>query len=362
MLLPLFREIDRAVEGCDSDGWRYGIHFDDFDKGRPTGNMKARSPDFQFIVRCRRWIRAVQLRPPEDPNEISLNQKEYLSQFSEIEGGFEEDDETSTQTSDKIETSSLDGSDIDPTEKTSRASTILGRGSILGTSPQSFDPNLRIRDMNIVNTGKQIKGFESQHQAMEDSELKEWNKSHKPILGSQIIELEKKVNAMRMRLEAEVLNHGLDSVKGLEDELKILVDALEDCKKRYHLPYSPIVLGQGGIYLGFDDIWIENISGHFLLDLVPSSDTPQINLVLTGTENKSESGINVRLQLDGFKMVGDRGKSIPKLKMETVKVTLTLRISFCFNFDVKSNSWKSSPKTFKLDLINFRGPYGISKR
>lgn len=159
------------------------------------------------------------------------------------------------------------------------------------------------------------------------------------------------------------MHKGLDHVTALEEELKGYTNRLEETKKKFYFPQSMIVIGQNGIYVAFDDFWLENASGQFEVDLIPSKDQPQVRVLISGAKDEAGGGINIRLRVDGFKIAGDKGKRIPKLKMDNMKVLVSLRVTACLHYDVATSKWMiSNPKNFKLDLLSFKGPYGITQR
>lgn len=67
----------------------------------------------------------------------------------------------------------------------------------------------------------------------------------------------------------------------------------------------------------------------------------------------------MRLKVEGFKLAGDKGKSIPKLKFENLKVSLGLSCRVTFVYDDIKAQWTC--KTFNLKLLSFKGPYGITR-
>ena len=135
------------------------------------------------------------------------------------------------------------------------------------------------------------------------------------------------------------------------------------------------------MFAGLDDLWLENASGCFSLEMIPSSqkheNQPMITIILSGTkntknsnknensisknssnnnssnnlfqdekneknenlknENIDDAGVSVRLKAEGFRLAGDKGKRIPKLKLESVSVTVSLRVSISLQFDLKTN-------------------------
>lgn len=212
----------------------------------------------------------------------------------------------------------------------------------------------------------------------------------------------------------------LEKASVLENELKSITDELEAMKRHVYFPNSKLVLGQNGVYAALDDFWIEHASGHFELSAIPSRHAPSISVALTGSRNenhkaqharhagnkennnrkghqkrkqarnaasedsessntmktnsksdmksdmKSKSkfeheGISIRIKLDNFKLAGDRGKGVPKISLESTKVTVCVKVHMTIKFNVKANKWTTSPKDFRIELLSFKGPYGINK-
>lgn len=127
------------------------------------------------------------------------------------------------------------------------------------------------------------------------------------------------------------------------------------------------VLGQGGKYAAFDDFWLEQASGHFILNLIPHKDTPHINLRLGGANIRSRkksdtSGMVLTAKFEGFKLAGDSGTGVPKLKLDSVLVTIGLHVSIALDFNIAQRKWFTTPKNFRLEILSFKGPYGLNKR
>ena len=147
----------------------------------------------------------------------------------------------------------------------------------------------------------------------------------------------------------------------LQTEHKAYKDSLEDIKKRYHFPLSRYVVGWSGMYIAMEDLWLEYASGQFLIDLIPNKDTPQFNITLCGTNESTDSGMSIRVRLDEFKTKGDKGSKVPKVSLDKVKVTATVRISIQMSFNVHVSQWICPPKNFRIDLLSFRGPFGTRR-
>ena len=127
-----------------------------------------------------------------------------------------------------------------------------------------------------------------------------------------------------------------------------------------------------GVYAGLDDFWLEHLSGHFEFTCTPSRQQPTITLILTGNKHATSgednlsngtdrNGISLRVKADAFKLAGDKGKNVPKFTFDSIKVTVCVRILITIIFDTKTSKWTTNSKGFKIELLSFRGPYGINK-
>ena len=132
------------------------------------------------------------------------------------------------------------------------------------------------------------------------------------------------------------------------------------CLQEYFFPIAPIVLGQGGVYCALDDVWLEQAAGYFMLDLVSSNrESPTIKLLLSGSKQNLDSGLSAKVKLEGLKLAGDNGKGVPKLQFDSVSVTLVIKATIHLSFNLLSEKWEA--KRFQIQIMSFKGPYGISK-
>jgi len=124
-------------------------------------------------------------------------------------------------------------------------------------------------------------------------------------------------------------------------------------KKKKYFPFSQITIGQGGIYAAVNELWAENISGNFSLEVIPgqgqiSNPTVKINLAVT-----------LHIQATGFKLLGEKGKNIPRLSFDKLKVRLSVNSEIIMRYDVIKASWISD--VFHFKVLSFKGPYGLTK-
>ena len=136
---------------------------------------------------------------------------------------------------------------------------------------------------------------------------------------------------------------------------------------RYFLDFLFFVSIQGGIFAGLDDLWLELASGCFSLEMIPCchkhENKPIIQIILSGnkadstnnhssnsiSEVEKDDGMSIRLKVEGFKLAGDKGKRVPKLKLQSVSVTMVLRVSITLEFDEKINK----VKIYKYHILFF---------
>ena len=67
------------------------------------------------------------------------------------------------------------------------------------------------------------------------------------------------------------------------------------------------------------------------------------------SEVEKDDGMSIRLKVEGFKLAGDKGKRVPKLKLQSVSVTMVLRVSITLEFDEKINK----VKIYKYHILSF---------
>jgi hypothetical protein len=232
------------------------------------------------------------------------------------------------------------------------------------------DPLLYIKNnLNLLNLGKKIFSTEMACKRDEERSIKKWNREQRPILMNEIKQYELDCNELRAFIDKEI-DKGLDQISVYERKLNDKEQLMEAVKRKYHLPRSEIVLGNGGVYVGLDDLWIENISGLFQFELIPFSrntsnskynEFPCIKIVLSGSDPVN-SGVSLRLKLQGFKIAGDKGKRIPKLALEEIKVTMVINVVIISHYNTKRNKWEiSASENFKIQILSFKGPFGISR-
>lgn len=69
----------------------------------------------------------------------------------------------------------------------------------------------------------------------------------------------------------------------------------------------------------------------------------------------------MRLKIGGFKLRGDSGKGVPAISLDSVKVTVTIRITMMLTYSMKNKVWTSAPHHFRVEMLQFKGPFGLSR-
>lgn len=350
--------IDYGVENS-RNGWIYAASFEDMDNNAidvltDSNNLSTSS------VRRRRWIRTVKESTGDDINYTNRETNE-LDVGADVEFTVDSDEERHTEESDSFTATSnpsLSGANNQNIE--SDVFSLFNFAKKNGSYDTDTTPFF-LHDSGLIAIGKQISLIEAFCKKDEEHAEQEWKKTEKPQLESQIKELEKSCANLNSRIEKEI-RIGLEHINALERDVKAHQEVLESVKKRFYFPNSSIVVGQGGVYAGLDDVWLEHASGHFEIELVPCKDKPQIKVVLTsGNISEGEKGVSIRLKAEGFKLAGDKGKGIPKLSMSSIKLTLVLVANILIDYDHKLSKWVTNSKNFSIKLVSFKGPYGTSK-
>jgi hypothetical protein len=244
----------------------------------------------------------------------------------------------------------------------SSTSTTTEASSTSSSASKPPDTSLKLSgNSTLVAIGKQIKFLEAESKKAEDARKKIWKDTEKPKLEQEISQLEKKLTALKQQLEKEA-HKGLEHINVIDEEIRQILEKLDVLKQKLYFPFSPIRLGQGGVYLALTDFWLETTSGSFSIDINNDSNIPVIKLVLVGTYDNPSAGVIARLKVEGFKLAGDRGSGVPKLAFDSISITIAFSVSVRLYYDLKKQKWMLPKTDFSLKIISFKGPYGLNRR
>lgn len=360
-------------EGCDDEGWFYAATFEELD------NDIIRLPQAKkSVVRRKVWIREVQKiqikqKVTKTAKQRAIEEIQYGIEHSDLYDRDEYNDSDNNGdlvdlAADGIDNYELASDDGKEEEEDEDFTGFLRRGifgTLLGQSNSkdqgvAQDSILRIKnDQELSATARKIMTLEEECKKDEEIWLKEWTRNRKAILKFDIKELEAHCTKFSKRVDKEA-HLGLEHVNMLESEINRTKVELEKKKREYFFPLNHLVVGDSGIYAGLDDIILDHMTGNFSLKINPSKESPSICILITGKDS-IESGISINLKVEGFQLKGDKGKGIPRLRLESIGLNIVLRIDITVNFNVKKNTWETSPEKFRVQILSFKGPLGTSK-
>ena len=359
----LYRQVDKKVDGADGD-WLYAYDFRVLQKLDKSGSAGPAPSQSEMFVRRKKWVRQL-IRSADDDEENFL--RDDVSMISDMDARHMSFSSTtaSLTPNGKDEMGKFDYSDDDDDD--GRASVISAVPSTTSSLPNTpvktgvaNNYNSVIRCPELSAIGKQMKLLEASCRKQQEAKREEWKTSIAPGYKAQVKELEKRIDTLKKRLVVEAgMGIGVEHLSVLEEELKTHTQVYENFKRQLYFPNSTIALGENGVYFALDDFFLEHASGQFILDLVPGRQHPQIILLLTGTAVGDESGVSIRLKVGKFKLKGDKGKGVPSLSFDTIKVTTVLRVTAMLSFDMNRRKWLCDSDNFSIDMLYFRGPFGI---
>jgi len=190
-----------------------------------------------------------------------------------------------------------------------------------------IDPIFKVVSPRLASLGKQLRNVEAQSVKEQENTARDWRHNVKPVLEQEIQALEKQAQALMLQIEREA-NKGIAHINALEGQLTDINTEMDIKKRKYHLPDSTITVGSGGVYVGVNDFWLQQLSGHFSVCLHPKKDgsPSEITVVLTGKKSTTGSGnttasggihehdgVTVQFRAEGFKLVGDKVNIFDKL-------------------------------------------------
>ena len=378
----LLRQVDKNVAGADGD-WLYAYDFRVLQKLDEHGGSGEGGQAEQF-VRRKRWERQIVKGGSggngvleEEGEEEGSFLRDDVSMISDMDagvggGGFSPSSSSPSryQGGEDSGAGKYEYSDDEDEDEGRQRSSTYSRS--YSTTSFSSTPvkaggaaggnnyNAVIRSPELSAIGKQMKSLEVSCRKQDEAKSVEWKNSIAPGYKAQVKELEKRIDTLKKRLVVEAgMGIGPEHLNIIEEEIKTHTQVYETFKRQLYFPTSTVALGENGVYFALDDFFLEHASGQFILDLVPGRRNPQVILLLTGTAVGDESGVSIRLKIGKFKLKGDKGKGVPSLSFDTIKVTTVLRVTAMLSFDMERKKWVCGSENFSIDMLYFRGPFGI---
>ena len=225
------------------------------------------------------------------------NSKARTKRFS-IFGGFGAEKKASSP--DNNDTASDCGTAFsshsgDITENASEASSTTDVDG--GTSSSSFRLPINKRDSALQAIGRDIKKLHRKIEDREKAKLHQFVKCNQPKQKARIAELKKLIEKITSQIDTE-RESGLAALDTLNEKILELENEINRIKSHMYFPSSKIACGRDGVYVGYDDFWIEKMYGKISLKMLPGVESgqhdmcevvpPRILLVLTGDSSTSE--------------------------------------------------------------------------
>lgn len=228
---------------------------------------------------------------------------------------------------------------------------------------------LTVVDDTLIAIGLQIRQLEEEAKLLDARAAQEVS-AKRPELASKIKSMEKNCNEIRSQItameKAAIAGQPYENIvfQLLEAKLKEGLAQLECLKKQYHLPFSELVLGEQGVYVGCQDIWLARATGEFDLRLNPAGSNGTETQAAAATAPNIAITVNnmsLLFKVEAFKLVGDSGKRIPKIQFDNLILQLSLSITIVLEYDVAASKWTTTPQQFKIQVLSFKGPYGLNR-
>jgi hypothetical protein len=155
-----------------------------------------------------------------------------------------------------------------------------------------------IQNDNLIRIGKQLKLIETQCIKDDEKDFKQWSDNIKPGLKATIKSIEAQIIELKKKLTLSLSSEQIDALEKCIDDLNMKLDGI---KKTRYFPYNKVAYGTGGVYVTWDNMFLEEASGKFHFEMFPGCtnnyQVPTIVFTLSGTSVARESGMSMALLL-----------------------------------------------------------------
>jgi hypothetical protein len=148
---------------------------------------------------------------------------------------------------------------------------------------ETNDKSFRLYDPKLTLIAKKIENYEKDFIKAHIEKKKIWKNNEQPIFDKTCTELETKIENNRLRIEKE-FKKGPDHVASIEAEITKIKEELHGLKAKFYFPFYTKCLYadfDSGIYLSYENFFLESLKGHLTIDLIPSEFQPTINIVIS---------------------------------------------------------------------------------
>lgn len=142
----------------------------------------------------------------------------------------------------------------------------------------------------------------------------------------------------------------------LERELATCVDDLDRTKRELYFP--PVkgyrfTAGTEGVYIGMEDFWLEEVSGHLVVNVVPAGVTgtppPKVTLAVEGAGG-DRTGMFIRGRALGVQVKGEKGTRVPSLKVDSLTVGFEVVATMPLHYSMSHQAWRAG-ESFRMEVV-----------
>jgi hypothetical protein len=149
----------------------------------------------------------------------------------------------------------------------------------------------------LESIAEDIQALENAIRDAEARKIEEWDRTVAPTLRRSIASWESELASLRAKSSLDDDEH--------YSSMDELISKVEGAKRELYLPWSAIKLGNEGIYFGFNDFWLDEVSGSFLAEMQPTMGTDSGRLVfaLSGLPDAVKPGVTARFKFGSCLML-----------------------------------------------------------
>lgn len=192
-----------------------------------------------------------------------------------------------------------------------------------------------------------------------------------PRQKNEIHNIQDSIEQLRMRINIE-REEGVEHVERLASEITHREHKINEIMQRMHFPSAPYVMGSDGLYVGFNDIWVETISGKLQFEIIQPTHThapgtePQPSKLRAAFLGNDGGGLTIKLKVTDFRLKSEVS-TIPSVTLRELRLDIVAKIDIILTYvlddwkkDQTMGHWDALPRDFKFELLTFRSPLAIS--
>jgi hypothetical protein len=257
-------------------------------------------------------------------------------------------------------------------------------------------------DLSLRRIGESMKAIQKDIDVMESKRQTQEIKTNTPKFKQEIKDIKEIIVKLKRRIEIET-NEGVAHIQNLSSEILTHSAKIDQIKQNMYFPFSSFRHGSDGVYLSYNDIWLEKICGCLLVDCIPSksirgclTEKAKFVMVLTGDNynmiekasygyihkdiKQEDSGMTIRLLLEDFNLKYESSK-LPSLSLKELLLELTIKVTANMSYESSTENKSSSSKksngannkqmligkwicdadNFHVEVLSFKGPFSLGQ-